>query len=200
LQLAEPVVDPFDRWRPEDLVPAAAQPVDLSGQGFDPRLCERLAAASFADEVDEIRHPPLLGRELSLLQLERVRQVGPELGDFLLDALKDVRDLLGVRDSLLDGLENDLLGERPAHFSVDRERSCDRCNAELQPGEMTVLWAERARPVACVVAGPRRLDVPIPCRRTSFQLLQRNPAEQLWLLTMAAKREVDRQAVADDHS
>ncbi|HTP27146.1 MAG TPA: hypothetical protein VMK12_16010 [Anaeromyxobacteraceae bacterium] len=83
-------------------VPAAAQPVDLCRQGLDPplgfdqRLRERLAAAAFADEVDEVRHPALLGRQLSFLQLQIVGQVGPQLCDFLLDALKGVRDLLGI--------------------------------------------------------------------------------------------------------
>ena len=62
LELAQPVADPLDRRRPEDLLPAAPQPVDLGSQGFDPpfgvhqSLRERLPAAAFANEVDEIRH------------------------------------------------------------------------------------------------------------------------------------------------
>jgi hypothetical protein len=49
-----------------------------------------------ADEVDEIRQPPLLGVELGFFQLQRAWEIGAELGDLLFDPLKDIVDLLGV--------------------------------------------------------------------------------------------------------
>jgi hypothetical protein len=51
--------------------------------GLDRRLGERLATPALSDEVDEVGQPALLGRELGLFQLQRVGQVGPQLGDLL---------------------------------------------------------------------------------------------------------------------
>jgi len=79
------------------------------------RARSRTAAAALADEVDEVGQPALLGGELSLLQLERVGEVGAELGDLFFDALEHVGDVLRVGDPLLDRSEDHPLGERPAH-------------------------------------------------------------------------------------
>ena len=77
--------------------------------GLDQGLGERLAAAALADEVDEVGEPALLGGELGLLQLQRVGQVGAQLGDLLFDAPEDVGDVLRIGDLLLDRSEDDLL-------------------------------------------------------------------------------------------
>lgn len=57
------VFDPLDRRRPEDLLAAAPESIDLFGQGvdspfgLDERLRECLAASALSDEVDEIAEP-----------------------------------------------------------------------------------------------------------------------------------------------
>jgi hypothetical protein len=59
-QVVESILDPLDRRRLEDLLATLAQPGDIVGQRLDAslglyqRLCKRLAAASLADEVDEV--------------------------------------------------------------------------------------------------------------------------------------------------
>jgi hypothetical protein len=85
LKLAHALLDPLDRRRAEDLLATPAQSVDFFAQrvdaafGFGERLRQRLAAATFADEVDEVGKTTLLGGELGLLELQRVRQIGAEL-------------------------------------------------------------------------------------------------------------------------
>jgi hypothetical protein len=102
LDVAQPILDPLYGSRAEDLLSAAAKSVHVlcelidSALGLDEGLGERLAATAFADEVDEVREPALLSGELGLLQLQRVREAGAELGDLLSDALEDVSDVLRV--------------------------------------------------------------------------------------------------------
>ena len=84
--------------------------------------------------------------------------------------------------------------------SVDRKRARDSRNAELKPAVLAVLRPEPASPISRIVADTRGVKLTIPCRRGPFQLVQRNPAEELWLLARRAEREVDRPAVADDHA
>lgn len=86
---------------------------------LDQGLGQRLAAAALADEVHEVGQPALLGGELCLLELRRVRKVRPELGDLLLDAVEDVGDVLGVGDLLLDRSE-----ERPSPRACDGRAAC----------------------------------------------------------------------------
>ncbi len=70
--------------RLEDLLVATTERVDLVGQalhspfGLDQGLAECLTAAAFANEVDKVGQPALLGREL--FQLERVGQIGVPSG------------------------------------------------------------------------------------------------------------------------
>jgi len=102
LDVVQPVLDPLDGRRPEDLLSAAAEGSDFFAKRVDPALGldqglgESLTAASFADEVDEVGEPALLGGELGLLELKRVGEVRAELGDLFLDALEHVGDVLGV--------------------------------------------------------------------------------------------------------
>lgn len=56
---------------------------------------------ALADEVDEVGEPPLFGRQLRLLKLERVWEVRAKLGDFLLYAAEDVRDVLRIGQLVL---------------------------------------------------------------------------------------------------
>jgi hypothetical protein len=73
MQVLEAILDPLDRRRLEDLLPAATERVDLVAErldaplGFDQGLSKRLAPAALADEVDEVRQPALLGREFASL-------------------------------------------------------------------------------------------------------------------------------------
>jgi len=50
-----------------------------------------------------------------LFQLQRVGQVGAQLGDLLFHTLEHVGDVRGVGDLLLDATEDHLLGKRSAH-------------------------------------------------------------------------------------
>jgi hypothetical protein len=86
------------------------------------------------DEVDEVGEPALLGGELSLLQLERVGEMGAQFGDLFLDAAERVGDVLRIGDLLLDRAENDLLHEGSAdeHLVVARA---------LRGGQATVVAA-----------------------------------------------------------
>jgi hypothetical protein len=56
-----------------------------SALGLDQRFGERVAAAALADEVEKVGHPPLLGQQLGLLQLQGFWQVGATVRDLLLD-------------------------------------------------------------------------------------------------------------------
>ena len=105
LNLAEALLDPLRRRGPKDLVAAAGQAVNLVAEcldaplGFDQGLRERLAAAALADEVEEVREPALLRRELRLLQASACQ--GGQSGSLAISSstrLQDVRDVLGVGD------------------------------------------------------------------------------------------------------
>ncbi len=102
LDVVQPVLDPLDGRRAEDLVSATAQGIDLFGQyvdssfGFHQGFRKRMAAPAFGDEIDEVREPALLSGELGLLQLQRVRKVGAELGDLFFDSLEPTGDVLGI--------------------------------------------------------------------------------------------------------
>jgi cytidylate kinase len=67
MQVLEPVLGPLEGRRLEGFQAASAQRLDLVAEGFDAslslgqRLRKRLTAAAFADEVDEVGEPPLLG-------------------------------------------------------------------------------------------------------------------------------------------
>ncbi|MDQ2760673.1 MAG: hypothetical protein M3Y17_09675 [Actinomycetota bacterium] len=77
MELAHPVLDPFDGWWTEDLLAAATKGVDLVREhiyaplGLDESLRERLAAASLTDEVDEVGQSSLLRGQLRFLELQR---------------------------------------------------------------------------------------------------------------------------------
>ncbi|HTP18680.1 MAG TPA: hypothetical protein VMJ65_03695 [Solirubrobacteraceae bacterium] len=119
LDVRQPLLDPLDgRW-PEDLLAAAAERVHFVGQvvdpvlGLDQGLGERLAPATLADEVDDVGQPALLGGELGLLELQRVGQVGPQLGDLVFNSVQHVGDVLGISYLLLNGSDDDGLSESP---------------------------------------------------------------------------------------
>ena len=91
--MVQSILDPLDGRRAEDLFAAAPERFDFfaervdSSLRLDQGLGERLAAAAFADEVDEIGEPALFSRELGLFQLQSAGQVGAQLRDLFFDAL-----------------------------------------------------------------------------------------------------------------
>ncbi|MEZ4354693.1 MAG: hypothetical protein R3F16_13700 [Myxococcota bacterium] len=119
LHPGEPLLDPLDGRRLEDLLGSAAKLVQLLAQGLNPALrlyqglAEGLAAPPFADEVDEVGEAPLFGIEFRFLRPDRLGDVRVERGDFRLDALEQVADVLGLIELLPDRLQDDCLRELP---------------------------------------------------------------------------------------
>jgi len=88
----------------EHLLPAAVQSLQLLAEpvdpplGLDERFRQRLASPPFADEVQEVRAPALLGAKLGLLETDGLRDVRVEFCNLLLDPLEDVAEAVGPQE------------------------------------------------------------------------------------------------------
>ena len=120
LKPRDALLNPGQRRCLEDGTAAFAQRVKVGAKFLCPTLrrrqclSQRAAASALGDELDEVRDAPLLRLELGVLDAHGLRDVGVQLPDFCLDAVKYVLQTVARREPLPHCIQDDALGEHSA--------------------------------------------------------------------------------------
>jgi hypothetical protein len=117
---------------------ATTKGVDLIGEGIgaalglDESVRQRLAPAPRSDGLDEVGEPTLLRGEFALLELQRVRKVGAELGDLFFDSVENIGDVCWVGDLLADCVKNHVSARFSDATAAGRRAACSRDEARCR--------------------------------------------------------------------
>ena len=137
LKPRDALLNPGQRRCLEDGTAAFAQCVKVGAKFLCPTLrrrqclSQRAAASALGDELDEVRDATLLRLELGVLDAHGLRDVGVQLPDFCLDAVKYVLQTVARREPLPHCIQDDALGEHSADQETVLARPLGRAKAAV---------------------------------------------------------------------